>query len=40
MLPHERITLQGNDSEQFEKILNMLDEIDDLQDVYHNVVLA
>nr|WP_255401067.1 YebC/PmpR family DNA-binding transcriptional regulator [Spiroplasma sp. ChiS] len=40
MLPHDRITLQGNDAEQFEKMLNMLDDIDDVQDVYHNVLLA
>ncbi|WP_374697141.1 YebC/PmpR family DNA-binding transcriptional regulator [Spiroplasma endosymbiont of Polydrusus formosus] len=39
-MPHERIILQGNDIEQFKKMLNMLDEIDDIQDVYHNIALA
>ncbi|WP_425379587.1 YebC/PmpR family DNA-binding transcriptional regulator [Spiroplasma endosymbiont of Stenodema calcarata] len=38
MLPHERITLQGDDAERFAKMLNMFDEVDDVQDVYHNVV--
>ncbi|KAF0850701.1 MAG: YebC/PmpR family DNA-binding transcriptional regulator [Spiroplasma poulsonii] len=40
MLPYERITLQGEDAERFEKMLNMLDEVDDVQEVYHNVVVG
>lgn len=39
MLPKERITLQGEDLEIFNKLLTMLDEVDDVQNVYHNVEL-
>lgn len=39
MLPKERITLQGEDLEIFNKLLAMLDEVDDVQNVYHNVEL-
>ena len=39
MLPKERITLQGEDLETFNKLLTMLDEVDDVQNVYHNVEL-
>ncbi|MDD2203204.1 MAG: YebC/PmpR family DNA-binding transcriptional regulator [Bacilli bacterium] len=37
MIPHERITLEGEDIEQFQKLLNLLDDIEDVQQVYHNV---
>ena len=37
MLPKERITLTGEDLEIFNKLTNMLDEVDDVQNVYHNV---
>lgn len=39
MLPKDRITLSGEDLEVFNKLLNMLDEVDDVQNVYHNVEL-
>lgn len=39
MLPKDRITLTGEDLEEFNKLLNMLDEVDDVQNVYHNVEL-
>lgn len=39
MLPKERITLTGEDLENFNKLLNLLDEVDDVQNVYHNVEL-
>lgn len=37
MIPKDTITLTGEDLEYFNKLLNMLDEIDDVQHVYHNV---
>jgi len=39
MLPKDRITLAGEDLEIFNKLLDMLDEVDDVQNVYHNVEL-
>lgn len=39
MLPKDRITITGEDLEIFNKLLNMLDEVDDVQNVYHNVEL-
>ena len=33
------ITLEGEDKELFDRLLNLLDEVDDVQDVYHNVEL-
>ena len=36
-LPKERITLEGEDLEVFNKLITMLDEVDDVQNVYHNV---
>ena len=39
MLPKDRIKLSGEDLEIFNKLLNMLDEVDDVQNVYHNVEL-
>ena len=39
MLPKERITLSGEDLEIFNKLISMLDEVDDVQNVYHNVEL-
>lgn len=38
-LPKETITLTGEDLEVFNKMLNMLDEVEDVQNVYHNVDL-
>ena len=37
MLPNDYITLEGEDKAQFEKLLSLLDEIDDVQQVFHNV---
>ena len=39
MLPKERITLAGEDLEAFKKLVDALDEVDDVQTVYHNVEL-
>ena len=39
MLPKERITLSGEDLEIFNKLLDLLDAVDDVQNVYHNVEL-
>lgn len=39
MLPKERIDLAGEDLEVFNKLLALLDEVDDVQNVYHNVNL-
>ena len=37
MLPKERITLTGESLEEFKKLYSMIDEIDDVQNIYHNV---
>ena len=39
MLPKDKITLTGEDKETFERMLNLLDEVEDVQRVYHNVEL-
>ena len=39
MLPKEKITLTGDDLEIFNRLMTMLDEIEDVQIVYHNVEL-
>ncbi len=39
MLPKEKVTLEGEDKETFEKMLKMLYEVEDVQQVYHNVEL-
>lgn len=39
MLPKDRIKLEGEDLEVFNKLLSLLDEVDDVQNVYHNVEL-
>ena len=39
MLPKDRIKLSGEDLEIFNKLLTMLDEVDDVQNIYHNVEL-
>ena len=35
----DKVTLTGEDKETFEKLLKMLDDIEDVQHVYHNVEL-
>lgn len=39
MIPQNYITLDGEKLEQFIKMLDKLNELDDVQDVYHNVEL-
>lgn len=36
-LPNEMVILSGEDKENFEKLLSMLDDVEDVQKVYHNV---
>lgn len=36
-LPQNTITLSGDDVEMFEKFLDMLNDLEDVQNVYHNV---
>ena len=37
MFPKEKTTLDGEDLEVFKKLYNMLDNIDDVTEIYHNV---
>ena len=37
MVPFEKVILDGEDKELFDKLLSMLDDIEDVQNVYHNV---
>ena len=37
MFPKEKITLEGEDLETFKKLYNMLEAIDDVTEIYHNV---
>ena len=37
LLPKERIILTGEDLDEFKKLYDMLDNIDDVQNIYHNV---
>ncbi len=39
MLPKEKITLSGEDLEIFNRLITMLDEVEDVQTLYHNVAL-
>ncbi len=39
MLPKEKVTLAGEDLDTFKRMLDMLEEIEDVQTVYHNVEL-
>ena len=39
MLSNETVTLEGEDKENFDKLLTMLDDVEDVQKVYHNVNL-
>lgn len=40
MFPKEEITLEGEDLEVFNKLLTMLNNIDDVSTIYHNVKLS
>ena len=37
MIPNEMVTLSGEDKENFDKLISMLDDIEDVQKYYHNV---
>ena len=37
MVPKDTITLTGEDKENFDKLTTMLEEIDDVKNIYHNV---
>jgi YebC/PmpR family DNA-binding regulatory protein len=37
MVPQSYIRVEGEDKDMFERLLSMLDAIDDVQEVYHNV---
>ena len=39
MFAKEMITLEGEDLETFEKLLTMLEDIEDVSNIYHNVNL-
>ena len=39
MLSNETVTLAGEDKDNFDKLLTMLDDVEDVQKVYHNVNL-
>ena len=39
MIPKEKITLSGEDLEMFKRMDTMLDEIEDVQNIYHNVTI-
>ena len=39
-LPKEKVTLVGEDLEIFKKLLKLLDDVEDVQNVYHNVELG
>ncbi len=39
MYAKDKVVLEGEDLETFKKLLGMLEEIDDVTDVYHNVIL-
>lgn len=37
MLPHEYVTLEGEDLDMWNRLSGMLDELDDVQNVFHNI---
>lgn len=37
MLPQNKITLEGEELAKFERLIDALEDLDDVQDVYHNV---
>ena len=37
MVPNEEVELQGEDLELFKRFVTLLDDVDDVQNVYHNV---
>jgi YebC/PmpR family DNA-binding regulatory protein len=39
MFPQTKVTLEGLDLEHFNKMYEMIEEVDDVQNIYHNVIL-
>ena len=39
MYPKEKIKLEGEDKELFLRLYNLLDDIEDVTEIYHNVEL-
>lgn len=39
MLPKDKVTLEGEDLEMFNRLITLLDDVEDVQHVYHNVEL-
>jgi len=37
MVPQNMVTVEGDDKEMFDRLMSMLDQIEDVQNVYHNV---
>jgi transcriptional/translational regulatory protein YebC/TACO1 len=40
MIPQTEVTLEGEDLETFEKLIDALEDDDDVQKVFHNVDLG
>lgn len=40
MLPQTEVTLTGEDKAKFEKMIDALEDLDDVQRVYHNADLG
>ena len=39
LVPNEYVILEGEDLEKFNQLLDVLEELEDVQNVYHNVKL-
>ena len=39
MIPQSKITFEGEAAAKFQKLVDALEDLDDVQDVYHNVDL-
>ena len=37
MIPQNEVTLTGDDLAKFEKMIDVLEDLEDVQSVYHNV---
>lgn len=37
MVPNEEVELEGEELDLFKRLLTLLDDVDDVQNVYHNV---
>jgi transcriptional/translational regulatory protein YebC/TACO1 len=40
MRPESHVELAGDDSARMQKLLDVIEDLDDVQDVYHNAVLS